>query len=934
MSPKKSPSPISLDLPSIDVPNVRAMLGGPVLPLAAALDPDQGGNRKQAFLDFVARFPSFISCFIPEVHPKDSEGNDIKRAVLHLWEANYDQIRQLQSSGYGAYFTVNGFVQKRDATNDLLPPERTGDNLLFANGHYVDIDCPKEWKTALKAGTMSAMDFETKLADFKRDSFASLTDPSHPVRSQFPYLPNLVVETKNGLHAIWLYDEPLDVTGATEERRAQFASTYAEIQRSLITLFNGDPGAKDLSRVLRLPFTWHLKNPSNPFPCLPVFWRMGESDKGIPFKSFREALKTETLPNIPPASSDDQTKTFVLEMRKANSSLPELTDSEFEDVDREVRRRLPKRERASILALSSKSGIPEGTRSEALIRVAAAWREDGMSFEQTLGEFNHYNGLRPSEIRSIIHSAFKHSYSFGWNDPIIQSYLTNRERAEVAGMFIEVIKEKRQAKRAESRPRATTEQKEPEPSTPAEKLAPLIEAKNEVAVTHAGNRLDLSREAQKLFFKHFELELPKHYPTIKYLEGLGWYRKKSPLYEPIDSADDIRDLIYRAMDENGLDDFRTASNVTTKEECWRSLPEARIPKSKIEPLPPPGSDRDLLPVKNGILDLRLRRISPFPADEAWLTCSDATYDPDATCPRWTQFIKEITGGAEDKALFLQEIAGYCLTSSNALHKAFVFLGNGRNGKSVFTKIIGDVLGKTMRDNLTLEDFQKEFELYTLENKRLNVIDEIDDNYFKSSVFKRVVSGSEISANRKYKTSRKFTPHVKILFTVNTFPRINDTSLAVYERLEFVGFNEKFIGKDQDPQLVSKLTVELPGILNWCLDGLARLYEAREFTWTEERVEMKERFKIINSPTMEFLMSRTEVATVDLDKKTWSVNLDNLFSAYSDFCYQSKYQVKSRGTFQRELESIHYSKLAHIRVEQHGRNIIVTGVRLPSLPSMP
>lgn len=65
--------------------------------------------------------------------------------------------------------------------------------------------------------------------------------------------PDLVVQSKRGQHLYWRTSEGLDLL---EE--------WVPTQKALIKRFGSDPQVCDLPRVMRLPGTWHLKDPSDP----------------------------------------------------------------------------------------------------------------------------------------------------------------------------------------------------------------------------------------------------------------------------------------------------------------------------------------------------------------------------------------------------------------------------------------------------------------------------------------------------------------------------------------------------------------------------------------------------------------------------------------------------------------------------------------------
>lgn len=70
--------------------------------------------------------------------------------------------------------------------------------------------------------------------------------------------PHAVNETKNGLQAMWLVKPSQGQEGIDMFRKAE---------ELLIAHFNADPGAKDPTRVLRMPGFLHQKDPHHPFLC-------------------------------------------------------------------------------------------------------------------------------------------------------------------------------------------------------------------------------------------------------------------------------------------------------------------------------------------------------------------------------------------------------------------------------------------------------------------------------------------------------------------------------------------------------------------------------------------------------------------------------------------------------------------------------------------
>jgi putative DNA primase/helicase len=93
-----------------------------------------------------------------------------------------------------------------------------------------------------------------------------------------------------------------------------------------------------------------------------------------------------------------------------------------------------------------------------------------------------------------------------------------------------------------------------------------------------------------------------------------------------------------------------------------------------------------------VLELRTGKFRPA-AREDYITKSiGISFDSQATCPTWLEFLNTIT--AEDKLLsaYLQRAVGYTLTGLTCEEVLFVLWGTGNNGKSTFRETLHLLLG--------------------------------------------------------------------------------------------------------------------------------------------------------------------------------------------------------------------------------------------------
>lgn len=846
-------------------------------------------------------FAGSVFCLIRE-DPEKLAKEPTQPKVVHTTALSEEARLEYQRAGYGIFFTVNAFRDgKRDAAH-----------LDALKALYVDVDAPK----ALKAPeALLTHDGRQKLLEWKRSAFSALTDIAHEARKTFPYTPTLVVETKNGFHAYWYFESFIPFSNAEEDKKESdqdeaaqpeedpVTRLYARTIQQLIKLYGADSGAKDISRVLRSPYSWHLKNgKADPFPCRPVFF---DPSSRAELEDYASCFKQEAIPEESNLTTNESLASHFVRAFKPQE---ELSSADKAEIDAEVLAKFPKSDRPSIRGLMNPTGIPEGSRNASLFCVVSALREDGHPRSQVESELlaTGYNGLSQAEILSVIASAYKtiHPRSFGWNDPIASAYRTPEEEAQVKALYREAINNKLKAKNQPKEPKEPKEpasqqnsEEAPAAKTPSILPTPLLDSRGTGQLLPA---------AQKQIYNTVENLLAELLPDIKYLEGLGWHRKEQGIYQPINS-DDLAQKVSTCFRNLGLTNYQTNTGLKAKFAAWSSLPNASVERSKIEPgvgTSKSLNDLDVLPLANGILNLRDLTIRAYRDDEAWRFTSPILYEPGATCPRWLSFIDQITENDLLKAKQLQEIAGYCLTSSTAHQLGFVLLGEGSNGKSVYASIIAHILGPRLQSSITMETLQSNFGVGNIEGKRLNVVNEISEHYLRGDIFKRLIDGSEIMVDKKNAEHRTIKPFSKFLFTVNRLPQVDEASQAIFRRLMVIKLNRIFRGAEVNHNLEHELKTEASGILNWCLGGLVRLRTERQFTQTEEQRKAMEEFKENSSHLISFLRERFDpIEPFEISYQTSPIKLSFFCDKFSEYCAQNNYRKMGTKRVSTDLVSL-------------------------------
>lgn len=761
--------------------------------------------------DFLSKFPGTIFTYIPD--------NNEKLPIIH------SELLQLpmQEQGYGIFFTVNGFQGKR-----------TSENLTNINCFFCDIDYPDKLSRTKEAVHI-----------YKNELLMELYDQG--------LVPSFINETKNGLHVFWVLESPIYLSQLNPDQQQALRIQYRDIEEAILKRFDGDPGAKDVARVLRVPNTLHQKDPNDPFLIKTVH----SSDQFYKFSEIRETFLKKTAPDG-----------WAL----ANGENPIN-----EEVKDEIEKLYPKLERPSYKKLLSKEAgsVPEGMRNKALLVAAYAMKEAGISMEKVFEHFNEFHGLGLREIRKTIRSAFEHNYDFGYNNEVMQVVVTPEERVDLSKMTSKALAK-------------TTKQER-----------------------------DGTNFQQKEKYKTYEFLIAERYPNLKYKNRGDFYDYQDGVYRSL-QAEEVRSIFFREMLKDGLTNYRKVSAVNDKIATFKSLDGRSFNHEDENP------DPNVLNFKNGLLNIETYEIKQHTPGYLSTSQIPIIYDREARSPLWFKFINDITDGDTEQGRILQQIAGYALTNDTRFAKAFIFFGSGANGKSLFTRVLSQIVGRDNVSSLNLSTITKQFGLTGLIGKKLNLIDEISGNYFESNIIKNLISGEKMAAEVKFRPDPvEFMPTAKLIFTVNELPKINDTTPGLYRRFIIIPFDRTFIHAP-DLDLEVKLSAELPGILNWAIEGLKSLRAQGRFNETEKNLNAINAFKVENSPLLEFLTHAYE-PTGDNDRKKFGISLSDLYQEYRNHTLGAGYKPKAMANFSRELS---HTYLPGWKIEKvlEGKVVFVYGIK--------
>jgi putative DNA primase/helicase len=230
---------------------------------------------------------------------------------------------------------------------------------------------------------------------------------------------------------------------------------------------------------------------------------------------------------------------------------------------------------------------------------------------------------------------------------------------------------------------------------------------------------------------------------------------------------------------------------------------------------------------------------------------------------------------------LQEFFGYSLTQDTRQQKILLILGPKRSGKGTIARLLNKVVGQHNVCGPTLSSLENDFGLAPLIGKTLAIISDarLGSKANQHAIAERLlaISGEDmLSIPRKYLVDYTAKLSVRFLIMANMMPRLADTSGALASRFIVLKMTRSFYG-EEDLELDTKLAADLPGTLNWAIEGWLRLkergYFAQPASAEEEIVELED----LGSPVSAFLREKCII------QPHAEVECEELYLAWCNWC---------------------------------------------------
>jgi putative DNA primase/helicase len=395
----------------------------------------------------------------------------------------------------------------------------------------------------------------------------------------------------------------------------------------------------------------------------------------------------------------------------------------------------------------------------------------------------------------------------------------------------------------------------------------------------------------------------------------SWMRWNGTCWREMDEAqvrkgmyERLEHAVYQASGKDGETEERDwaptkpkISNLLDAMSAITLLPTETDAPAWIDDRGDTGQDHGpIVACENGLLRIADRALLPHTPEFFNHVSVPFPYDPDATAPTWEGFLAQLWPDDPASITTLQEWFGYVISGRTDQQKILLMVGPSRSGKGTIARVLKSLVGKENLAGPTLAGLGTNFGLATLVGKPLAVISDArlsgNDN---SQVVERLltISGEDtIDVDRKFREQWTGKLPTRLMILSNELPHFGDSSGVIANRFILLSTRLSWLGRE-DPTLTDRLIAEMPGIINWALEGLARLERAGRITEPVSSREAITTMRDTASPTSAFIRERCTTGPA------CTVPVDALWAVWREWAEDNNVKPGTKQVFGRNLLSV-------------------------------
>lgn len=337
--------------------------------------------------------------------------------------------------------------------------------------------------------------------------------------------------------------------------------------------------------------------------------------------------------------------------------------------------------------------------------------------------------------------------------------------------------------------------------------------------------------------------------------------------------------------------------------CSENVIDSKFKNEIIEAFRITGRNRQVIPVpkkwlrfEDKVYDLETKKIFD-PTPEYFYTApiphkigiSEETPTIDAIFSSWVS-----------NPLDLEEQAAYCLVDEYPIHRIFILLGSGGNGKGQYMDFLSRLVGaynSTSTDLVTV--LTSRFEAAKMYRKKLALVGETDYKKIESTdKIKRITGDDWVQGEYKHKDPFDFKNTAKVFISANDLPETSDKTDAWYRRTVVSEFRNHY--DDRGKSIIDTIPEsEYENFCKKCIRILGELLERGKFTNEGTTKEKEEKYERLANPFPAF---REKELNEDGEAETPMWVLREMFEV---FCVKNGHRKRSEKEFTQTLHEHGY-----------------------------
>ena len=233
------------------------------------------------------------------------------------------------------------------------------------------------------------------------------------------------------------------------------------------------------------------------------------------------------------------------------------------------------------------------------------------------------------------------------------------------------------------------------------------------------------------------------------------------------------------------------------------------------------NDENLIPLNNGIFNIKTKELKAYSPEFLFFSKANINYNPNAKHPifksgfNFTNFIKEQATDEDDEKMLWQIIQYTLLLNKPKIAYFFLFDAVGNTGKSMFIKILIQIIGLRNVMTANVEALNQKFTPASIGDKQLVYGDENDKGFIEiNETMKSIATGDPFKAEAKGENAYTASSTAMVIQLMNKLPRFKHMDGGTKRRTRIVEFIKSYEGQENED--IKNYDIKNQEFLEWVL----------------------------------------------------------------------------------------------------------------------